>query len=462
MRLTRHLPLAAALLAVAAWLAWAAVARHRLTVALARYRAAGGTTDVADLLGPAVRPERNAALLYIAAYQALSTTVLSPSNNYKAHFPPVPPYPPAWLAMADAAVAADGRSLSLARAARARPGIDWRLEIPTPASGVGYPGWLCGDQLSGLLADAAVTDHLHRDDRGAFDRVSNGLAFADAVDRLRPSVVFMHISAAEDEADVLWALQTILPDVRIGDGSRSVARSTVVQLGRQLLDETALTCAFLAGVRGSQLFDVDAVAHVASRLHLLAPLGDLELARTADREARLLPAARAADLPAALALLGPTPPPSGRAWGFLYPAQPNPVPPRYGRVFTEQMGDYFAREFVRHFQIVAERRATAVLLALRLYHLDHGRYPATLAELVPAYLPAVPIDPTVGGGRPMGYVVLPRGWPTGADRVLVVWGLPPGGPPPSPPAAFSAADDVYRRPATQWRDAAGDHSSPRR
>ena len=42
----------------------------------------------------------------------------------------------------------------------------------------------------------------------------------------------------------------------------------------------------------------------------------------------------------------------------------------------------------------AEARATAILLAIRLHQLDHnGRFPATLNELAPAYLPAVPDDP---------------------------------------------------------------------
>jgi hypothetical protein len=47
-----------------------------------------------------------------------------------------------------------------------------------------------------------------------------------------------------------------------------------------------------------------------------------------------------------------------------------------------------------HFRGLAERRAAALILALRLYQLDHaGSLPATLAGLVPLYLPAVPLDP---------------------------------------------------------------------
>src|SRR5690606_5095756 len=46
-----------------------------------------------------------------------------------------------------------------------------------------------------------------------------------------------------------------------------------------------------------------------------------------------------------------------------------------------------------HFRALAERRMAATSLAIRLYQLDHDRWPAALAQLVPAYLPQVPADP---------------------------------------------------------------------
>lgn len=53
---------------------------------------------------------------------------------------------------------------------------------------------------------------------------------------------------------------------------------------------------------------------------------------------------------------------------------------------------------------VAKRRVAAVALAVRLFQADHGdRLPATLAELVPAYLPDLPPDPMAADGRPVGY-----------------------------------------------------------
>jgi len=61
-----------------------------------------------------------------------------------------------------------------------------------------------------------------------------------------------------------------------------------------------------------------------------------------------------------------------------------------------------------HFRAVAERRLAATALAIRLYAIDHnGARPAKLADLVPAYLPSLPLDPFAAGGKPLSYVTAP-------------------------------------------------------
>ncbi len=42
-------------------------------------------------------------------------------------------------------------------------------------------------------------------------------------------------------------------------------------------------------------------------------------------------------------------------------------------------------------------------LALKIYKCEHGKYPASLQELVPAILPEIPVDPI--DGKPFGYKV---------------------------------------------------------
>jgi hypothetical protein len=58
-----------------------------------------------------------------------------------------------------------------------------------------------------------------------------------------------------------------------------------------------------------------------------------------------------------------------------------------------------------HYRALTERRLAATCLAARLYAADHdGRYPNSLDELVPDYLPSVPADPFAAGGKRLGYV----------------------------------------------------------
>ena len=65
-------------------------------------------------------------------------------------------------------------------------------------------------------------------------------------------------------------------------------------------------------------------------------------------------------------------------------------------------------------RLAADLRATRLFLALRLYHLEHGKLPETLEELAPEYIDAMPQDPV--NGKPFVYE------PTGSPPLLVSLG----------------------------------------
>jgi len=68
-------------------------------------------------------------------------------------------------------------------------------------------------------------------------------------------------------------------------------------------------------------------------------------------------------------------------------------------------------------QTVQRRDAFLTGIALELFHRRHARYPASLAQLVPEFLPAAPLDRFTG--QPLNYAVIdgtPRLWSVGADR----------------------------------------------
>jgi hypothetical protein len=55
----------------------------------------------------------------------------------------------------------------------------------------------------------------------------------------------------------------------------------------------------------------------------------------------------------------------------------------------------------RHWRSTAQLRCAVVGVACERFRLANGRWPDALTQLVPVYLPAVPLDPY--GGRPVQY-----------------------------------------------------------
>jgi hypothetical protein len=72
-----------------------------------------------------------------------------------------------------------------------------------------------------------------------------------------------------------------------------------------------------------------------------------------------------------------------------------------GEVLLEVLMPVLGRAAVKPHMLDAERGATALILALRAYHLTHGKLPASLDDLVPDLLGELPMDPY--DGLPLGY-----------------------------------------------------------
>jgi hypothetical protein len=62
------------------------------------------------------------------------------------------------------------------------------------------------------------------------------------------------------------------------------------------------------------------------------------------------------------------------------------------------------RSVVNYSMALTHRRLPAAALAIRLYEVDHGQRLEALADLVPEYLPAVPLDLFAEAGRSVRYL----------------------------------------------------------
>lgn len=86
----------------------------------------------------------------------------------------------------------------------------------------------------------------------------------------------------------------------------------------------------------------------------------------------------------------------------------------YARIATPTL----ARSVDLGFSTDVQRDLLATDIALQRYHRRHGRYPESLEQLVPEWLPAVPVDSM--DGQPLRYRLEPSGeftlWSAGEDR----------------------------------------------
>jgi hypothetical protein len=70
-------------------------------------------------------------------------------------------------------------------------------------------------------------------------------------------------------------------------------------------------------------------------------------------------------------------------------------------------------------RVNAGQTFAAMSLACHLFFMDRGRWPTSIDELVPAYLPHETIDPWGDGHQMIGYVLVKGGLPDGSDRPMV-------------------------------------------
>jgi hypothetical protein len=90
----------------------------------------------------------------------------------------------------------------------------------------------------------------------------------------------------------------------------------------------------------------------------------------------------------------------------------------YGRLLAYQSTWSVQNTINRRTRSLSQRSLLRACLALRVFHEEHGRLPEKLEELVPAYLPEVPIDHA--NGQTLRYShELGRVWSAGFENLLI-------------------------------------------
>jgi hypothetical protein len=426
------------------WLGWWRVAAYRLGQAAAGMAEAGAGGEPPDEPRPALPPERNAATYYQNAIAAMSQTVILPSNSAVTFWPypsnsPYPPYPALWKQMTEAAVAANGPALAASRKARQFDQSDW-----TPWKDLSE-----ARGLANLIGDAAVHAHVNGDDAEAIERIEDLLHLADSI--CQNNNVNALLVAVDIEFRGLERLEMILPDTKISDNHAAssaaplhgaASRDRLKELMLELLDDRKARRRWRQAIRVATAQQVGEILDTRSRTYVLRPMFDLNIARIFDQRQIEMDAMMQENWPLASAML--------RSPLVIAAGAPRPMNPlwlRYSHMYSTGQGGAISMYVHTEFIELAERRAAATSIAVRLYRFDNGRWPQELAFLG-GYIPQLPLDPTAPGKEPIGYVVLRNAVPEVGDRPLLYFESPtpdPGPPPPEP----SYGRRGYK---VQWRD----------
>jgi hypothetical protein len=324
---------------------------------------------------------------------------------------------------ARAVVESNTVAMGLIRQARDARRIDWSMPVRSPVFSF-MPATSGQRQLSKLLSLSIRYHHFVGDDKAAVELMRDALALAKAVEQM-PSLIPTFVSMAADGV-VFQNLEAISATLNIQTDNGSVplrgrpcTRADTDALLRDLLDEEARREAIRHAMFFERMSELDLVRGMKNGAagmswawgaapppsptpwgtagpYLITPLVELDGA-TMIRDSNLrLQAATEPDWGRAKRVL-PKEPAQNDALGSMVHFVSGICVPSLERLF------------LLHFRSLTSRHLAGTALAIRLYQVDQGRRPQTLGDLVPNYLPEIPLDPFAEDGSAIGYA--PEGRP---------------------------------------------------
>jgi hypothetical protein len=238
--------------------------------------------------------------------------------------------------------------------------------------------------LANVVSDGAIFSHLNGNDTEGIARARDNFNIADCV-RQTPYIVSQLVAAGIDALGC-YNLNIMASAFRLTGPNSAAPREQVKQTIAWLLDERPIRESW------RKAFE--------NELGNPPETGGKASTRIATWDA----AESAHDLPLLM-----------RACDLQSLPESNALVKQCGPRITAISAD---RLFVTEFRVLAERRMTAIDLAMQLYRADHhSAFPKSLDELVPDYLAAIPRDPFSSNNAAIGYQML--AWPDGIKRPVL-------------------------------------------
>jgi hypothetical protein len=383
-----------------AHLLWGVWAAHRLSETLARLHAAGEPVLPGQLNLDSVPDSRNASLDYRAAGDSIDTStktwkrfLYSASGEFKL------PLTDPEIKTIRSIVSANSSALNQVASARGKLAGGWNdpFNHPSPNALLSLDGVR---SLCNLLKIAALDAHLHGDDSASVQRLSDAVSVADASQH-RPTLI-SHLVATGATSLACLTVSELAPELHVS--ANGLSRAQVSGLLKQLQDERAMNDGAMLSWRSERMVGVNGLTDIAtgtpaalagntgtsssanSRVfgYIAKPVLLSDARLYAEYLQGMISASSATDWPSAQSRL-PT----------ALPAMVHAHPMYH--LFLSLLVPSLDKAAKVGFDTRAARRLAVVAIAVRLYAADHdNQLPASLEELVPRYLPTIPIDPMSG------------------------------------------------------------------
>jgi hypothetical protein len=314
---------------------------------------------------------------------------------------------------------ANQEALALAHGARTKRVANWGIAVRSPALAIVLPHLSSIRQLADLSSQIALYEHARGNDAEACQLASDILFEARALDA-PPTFLITHLVSLGVHNLATELVFQIAPDLKVSSATSQPSAPATPQQVRaliaELLDERAPTQGLRDCWETEQMAVIDNMPYVnllvpgysKPAATLLKPMLVLSGVRAAAALQDLERSAAQSNYPAAIPTMGPADQRTDTSFLLRTTrATENLMMPYYG---PQRSKDHW---FATHFRALANCRAAATLLALRLYALDHeGHLPQSLEELAPRYLPQLPADPFRADQKPFMYR------PGGADPLI--------------------------------------------
>jgi hypothetical protein len=406
-----------AVLLVAGRLWWGWYADRQLAALYADYHARGVPILPEDFQPKSLRNEENAAFYWMRAGGALTYLNPSPSNSNDEFASNVLPYPDAWFQLMDKSIAAYPQIYPDARVAAKLKQTNWGTKFKTPVLSnvlANMTPFTSARALANMLADTALYSHFHGDDAAALDYAAQVRALGRGLDQYPAAIA--HLVAMGIDALILQDIELMAGNLTIkgvpGATNQSASRQQVQAMVNDLLDDQPNASSRLHGMQSERMLSIDSALWLSDGSWMLHPMFVLDGIRSSRKFDAVIKAAAQDTWPAAKAML----PPGPRTRLKTFPGAPTlpfslslPIEDDASHLYSSYAVWGVDKTVLMDFRTSLDRRMAAIALAMRLYRLDNGRYPASLADLTPQYLPAVPADPFAPDHAPIRYILADNG-----------------------------------------------------